>query len=64
MSVPVYDVVAVEIATGNERLIATGKTARDAEAIITMAVMRRGVDLEFYKAKPANRAALNAEPQS
>ena len=30
------------------RLIAEGKTLRNAEAIVNMAVMRRGVETEFF----------------
>jgi trimethylamine:corrinoid methyltransferase-like protein len=43
-----YDVVAVNIKTGAERVLVTDTTERNAEAIIKMAVMRRGVDEEFY----------------
>ena len=46
------DVVAVNIATGAHRLIAEGKTERNADAIVSMAVMRRGVDDEFFKVVP------------
>ena len=47
-----FDVVAVNIQTGEERVIASEKTARDAEAIVSMAVARRGVEREFFKAIP------------
>ncbi len=47
-----YDVVAVNIKTGAKRPLATDKTERDAEAIIKMAVMRRGSEKEFYMAIP------------
>jgi hypothetical protein len=47
-----YDVVAVNIKTGTKRPLATDKTERDAEAVIKMAVMRRGVQEEFYMAIP------------
>lgn len=47
-----FDVIAVDIQTGAERFLAEGKTERNAEAIVEMAVMRRGVDIEFYTTKP------------
>jgi len=47
-----FNVVAVNIKTGKERILAEGKTERNAEAIVAMAVMRRGVDEEFYKSIP------------
>lgn len=42
------DVVAVNLETNKVRLIAESKTERNAEAIETMAVMRRGVEEEFF----------------
>lgn len=45
----VFKVVAVTIATGAERLIAENKTKPNAEAIRDMAVIRRGVETEFFK---------------
>ena len=42
------DVLAVNIKTNRIRLFGQGKTERNAEAIINMAIMRRGVDEEFY----------------
>lgn len=48
-----FDVVAVTIkAPHAKRLLAERKTEANAEAIINMAVMRRGVDEEFYAAVP------------
>jgi len=48
-----FDVVAVTIAPPySRRLIAERKTERNAEAIVSMAVMRRGVDEEFYDVVP------------
>ena len=47
-----FNVVAVNIKTGEERILAEGKTERNAEAIVSMAVMRHGVDEEFYKTVP------------
>ena len=44
-----FDVVAVEIKTGKERILATGKSEKNAEAIVNMAVMRRGVETDFTK---------------
>jgi hypothetical protein len=49
---PLFDVVAVEISTGATRLLESGKTKGNAEAVVKMAVMRRGVEEEFYKVVP------------
>lgn len=49
-----YDVVAVKIGGKNTvRFMAEGKTLPNAEAIVKMAVMRRGVNDEFYCEVPA-----------
>ena len=48
-----FDVIAVNLTTGKKRHIATDKTERNAEAIVEMAVMRRGVDEEFFTTVPA-----------
>lgn len=47
-----YDVLAVNIETGASRVIASGKRETDADAIVAMAVMRHGVDAEFFKTIP------------
>lgn len=48
-----YDVVAVEIATSKVvALFGELKTLRNAEAIVNMAVMRRGVYEQFYTEVP------------
>jgi len=47
-----YDVIAVNIQSKQERVLATGKTRKDAEAIVKMAVMRRGLDEEYFKKVP------------
>lgn len=47
-----FDVIAVNIETGAERIIEAGKSERNAEAIVNMAAMRRGVDEEFFDMKP------------
>ncbi len=49
-----FDVVAVNIKTRARRRLATDKTERDAEAIIKMAVLRLGVEEEFYMAIPVS----------
>jgi hypothetical protein len=55
-----FDVIAVTIEPPHtKRLMAERKTEADAEAVIRMAVMRRGVDEEFYKAVP-HPASLSA----
>lgn len=48
MSNELFDVVAVNITTKRVRLLAEHKTKRNAEAIVNMAVIRIGVDEEFY----------------
>lgn len=50
---PLFDVVAISIDDSTVRLIAESKTLRNAEAIVSMAVMRRGVDEEFFAEVPA-----------
>lgn len=47
-----YNVIAVDIKTGEERIIAENKSEKNADAIIKMAVVRRGVGKEFFKAVP------------
>lgn len=60
MSDELFDVVAVNLTTGAERTIATGKTEKNAEAIVSMAVTRRGVEVEFFKTVP-HREVPNAD---
>ena len=43
-----FDVLAVDLITRKVRFIGEGKTLKNAEAIVTMAVMRRGVEDEFF----------------
>ena len=50
----IYNVYAVRIDTGERRIIAEGKTERDAEAAVTMAVTRRGVDVEYFIVEKAD----------
>lgn len=52
-----YDVVAIENHSGRVRRIAEGKTEDNAEAIVKMAVMRRGLDEEFFA--PVKAGAYN-----
>lgn len=47
------DVVAVNMDTKRVRLMAEGKTERNAEAIVEMAVIRRGCEEEFFTTVPA-----------
>lgn len=53
-----FDVVAVDLDTRQERVLATKKDRGDAEAVVKFAILRRGVDQEFYKIVP--RRAANA----
>lgn len=50
-----YDAIAVNIETKTVRVFDTNKTLPNAEAISAMAVMRRGVDEEFYTEVPAGQ---------
>lgn len=47
-----FDVVAVGLETNKVRLIAENKSERNAEAIVMMAVGRRGVEEEFFSEVP------------
>lgn len=44
------DVIAVNIKTGSQRVMARNLDDDEAEAFIRMAIYRRGVEEEFYKA--------------
>jgi hypothetical protein len=50
-----FDVVAVDLESRTVRLMAEGKTAVNAYAVETMAVMRRGVDAEFFASVPTGK---------
>lgn len=52
-----FDVVAVDLKTKAERVIATGRDALNAEAVVAMAVARHGCEKEFFKAVPAKKEA-------
>lgn len=43
-----FDVVAVNLKTSKIRMMAQDKTKPNAEAVVKMAVFRRGVDEEFF----------------
>lgn len=59
-----YDVVAVCCTEPHEeRLIEDGVTKETAEVIVTMCVMRRGVDEEFFNVVPARVWALKDRRQ-
>lgn len=49
-----FDVLAVEIATGNKRVMIRDVGEKAAEAFIRHAVIRRGVEKEIYTAVPAD----------
>lgn len=53
MGEDLYDVVAVDIQNKTVRLMAHEKTSKNAEAIILIAIARRGVEKEFYVVVPA-----------
>jgi len=48
MSDKLFDVIAVNMTTDRVRFMAQKKTKRNAEVIENMAVIRRGVDEEFF----------------
>ena len=48
-----YDVVAVNLETNTVRLMAFAKSGPNANGIVNLAVMRRGVDEEFFAVTPA-----------
>ena len=51
-----FDVVETAIKKPHEvRVIATDKTEKNAEAIVNIAVMRRGVETSFFKTCPAGQ---------
>jgi hypothetical protein len=43
-----FDVLAVDFNTKKVRIMAKGKTVGAAEAIVNMAIMRQGVDVEYF----------------
>ena len=51
-----FDVVAVNLKDKSTRIIASAKSEKEAEAIVAMAVMRRGVDEEFFRTSPHKEA--------
>jgi hypothetical protein len=58
-----FDVVAVDMETMKVRLLATDKTEANAEAIVNIAVMRNGVDKEFFTTVPLGKYKTGDEYQ-
>jgi len=53
-----FDVIEVEIAAPHRvRVISTGKNQKNADAVVAMAVMRRGVEHSFFITAPAGQYA-------
>ena len=50
-----FDVVAVDLDTSEVRLLAEGERFEDAEAVVKMAVWRRGVEQEFFAEVPVGQ---------
>lgn len=50
-----YDVVAVNLKTNQVRVMAKGKNLANADAYVSMAVMRRGLEEEFFVAVTAGK---------
>lgn len=48
-----FDVIAVDLKSNRVRILSTSRDEENADAIVTMAVMRRGVEEEFFGAVPA-----------
>ncbi len=53
-----YEVIATNIKTGAKRLIAREGSEQDAEAIVRVVVMRRGVDEEVFSVVRAGSVQL------
>ena len=56
-----FDVVAVRLDNSERRIIAEAQTERNAEAIVNMAVMRRGVDEEYFTTVPHGTSEYPAD---
>lgn len=48
-----FDVIAVNLCDHKVRIMATDLTAENSEAFVNIAIMRRGVEEEFFAAAPA-----------
>ena len=48
-----FDVVAVNFKSNHVRILSTSRDGENADAIVTMAVMRRGIEEEFFGVVPA-----------
>lgn len=53
MNEPKFDVVGVNLSTNKVHMVKADLSAEDAEAVIKVAVMRRGVNMEFFTGVPA-----------
>ena len=60
MTERLFDVYAVKIEGVARRLLAEGMTERSADAIVRMAIARRGVEDEFYRVEPQQAATAEA----
>lgn len=56
MTDKLYDVIAVRLDDKSERIIAERKTEANAEAIVEMAVIRRGCEVEYFTTRPHKEA--------
>jgi len=61
---PLFNVIAIPTANagGAVRTIATNATKEDAEAIVAMAVARRGIETECYKTVPVRKQSDTTAP--
>lgn len=50
-----FDVIAVNLKTSKIQMFDENKSEANAEAVVNMAVMRRGCDKEFYTLTPAGK---------
>ena len=50
-----YDVLEVNMETHEVRVLGVNKTINNAEAIEAMAVIRRGLDINFYVTVPTGK---------
>ena len=53
--VTLFDVIEVRMDTNVVRVLDQGKTEPNADAIVNMAVLRRGVEESFFATCPAGR---------
>jgi hypothetical protein len=61
VSEPLFRVIATNIKSLERRTIAADETEKNAEAAVKMAIMRRGVEEEFFTVERVERAKARGE---